>query len=138
MEIIPGIYQLQVPIPDNPLGHLNAYLVEGKDGWLLIDTGWYTPDAFTSFETGLKSLGLAIDDISTIVLTHVHPDHFGLAGRIKHLSPKIEILAHRWESDLIESRYIKFSELQDKVASFLQRYGIPSSELSSDRRASSG
>lgn len=111
MEIAPGVYQLQVPIPDNPLGHLNSYLIEGKNGWLMLDTGWYTPDAFSSLEGGVRSLGLALTDISTIILTHVHPDHFGLAGRIKQLSPRTELLAHRWEADLIESRYIKFSEL---------------------------
>jgi glyoxylase-like metal-dependent hydrolase (beta-lactamase superfamily II) len=136
MEIAPGIHQLQVPIPDNPLGHLNSYLIRGQNGWLMIDTGWYTPDAFNSLETGIKSLGLVLSDISTIVLTHVHPDHFGLAGRIKHLSPRTELLAHRWEADLIESRYIKFSELQDKMAAMLQRHGVPESELSTLRSAS--
>jgi len=130
MEIIPGIHQLQIPIPDNPLGHLNAYLIEGKNGWLMVDTGWDTPDAFSSLEAGLKSLGLVLSDISRIVITHVHPDHFGLAGKIKHLSPRTELLTHRWEAELIESRYIKVSELQDKMAVMLRRYGVPKTELS--------
>ena len=76
MEIAPGIYQLKIPIPDNPLGHLNCYLIEGKDGWLMVDTGWNTPEAFNSLDTGLRSLGLALSDIATIIVTHVHPDHF--------------------------------------------------------------
>lgn len=136
MEIAPGIYQLKVPIPDNPLGHLNAYLVQGENGWLLIDTGWNTPDAFESLEKGLKDLGLVLTDIATIVITHVHPDHFGLAGRIRHLSPKTELLAHRWEAELIESRYIKFSDLQDKMVIMLRRHGVPEAELSALRSAS--
>lgn len=136
MEIASGIYQLQVPIPDNPLGHLNAYVVRGTAGWLMIDTGWHTPDAFNALKSGLEDLGLDVTDISKIVLTHVHPDHFGLAGRIKHLSPRTDLLAHRWESDLIESRYIKFSELQDKVAAMLERHGAPEADLSSLRSAS--
>jgi glyoxylase-like metal-dependent hydrolase (beta-lactamase superfamily II) len=136
VEIATGIHQIKVPIPDNPLGNLNCYLIEGKSGWLMVDTGWYTPDAFSSLEAGLKSLGLILTDIATIIVTHVHPDHFGLAGRIKHLSPKTELLTHRWESDLIESRYIKFSELQDKMAAFLQRHGVPQTGLSALRSAS--
>ncbi len=130
MQIVPGIYQLKVPIPDNPLGYLNAYLLEGRNGWLLVDTGWNTPTAFACLETGLKELGLTLEDIATIIVTHVHPDHFGLAGRIKHASPKTELLTHRWEADLIESRYIKFSELQDEMATMLQRQGVPPVELS--------
>ena len=136
MEIATGIYQLKVPIPDNPLGYLNCYLIEGKDGWLMVDTGWYTPDAFSSLEKGLKDLGLSLTDIATMLVTHVHPDHFGLAGKIKQISPRTELLTHRWESDLIESRYVKFSELQDKMGTMLQRHGVPPSDLSMLQSAS--
>ena len=130
MEIVSGIYQLKVPIPDNPMKHLNSYLIEGKNGWLMIDTGWYTPDAFSSLQAGLKELGLALGDIATMIVTHVHPDHFGLAGRIKQANPRSELLIHRYESDLIDSRYIKFSELADKMQSMLKRHGVPASDLS--------
>ena len=125
MIIIPGIHQLRIPIPDNPLEYLNSYLLEGIDGWLMIDTGWYTPDAFNAMETELKNLGLTLQDIAIMVVTHVHPDHFGLAGKIKQVSPRTELLTHRWESDLIESRYIKFYELQDKMAPLLKKHGVP-------------
>jgi glyoxylase-like metal-dependent hydrolase (beta-lactamase superfamily II) len=102
----------------------------------MIDTGWHTPDAFSALEAGIKNLGLALTDVTKIVITHVHPDHFGLAGRIKQLSPKTELLAHRWEAELIESRYIKFSELQDKMEVMLQSHGVPELELSKLRSAS--
>ncbi len=127
--IVPGVYQVKVPIPGNPLGHLNCYLVEGSKGWLMIDTGWYTPDAFDSLEAGLRTIGLGMTDIETIIVTHVHPDHFGLAGRIKQVSPGTQLLAHRWESDLIEPRYIKISELMEKMSALLHRHGVPPLEL---------
>ncbi|MFC1904830.1 MBL fold metallo-hydrolase [Chloroflexota bacterium] len=136
MEVAPGICLIKVPIPDNPLGHLNCYVIQGKDGWLMVDTGWYTTDAFNSLSEGLKDLGLALTDITTIVVTHVHPDHFGLAGRIKQLSPGTELLTHRWEADLIESRYIKFTELREKMAAMLQRHGVPATILSELKSAS--
>ncbi|MBI4285203.1 MAG: MBL fold metallo-hydrolase [Chloroflexi bacterium] len=136
MEIVPGIHQLHVPIPDNPLGYLNAYLVRGKQAWTMIDTGWFTPDAFSALVKGLKDIGLSLTDVGNIIITHVHPDHFGLAGRIKQLSPRTELLIHRWEAELIESRYIKFSELQDQVAPMLARHGVPPLDVSSLRSAS--
>ncbi len=136
MEIAPGIYQLNIPIPNNPLGHLNCYLIEGKDGWLMLDTGWYTPETFDVMGKALGDLGVVLTDIATIVVTHVHPDHFGLAGRIKHVSPKTELLTHRWESDLIESRYVKFSDLRDKMGAMLRRHGVPPLDISALESAS--
>ncbi|MEK7849032.1 MAG: MBL fold metallo-hydrolase, partial [Chloroflexota bacterium] len=125
MEVIPGIHQLKVPIPDNPLGFLNCYLVRGKNGWLMVDTGWYTQDAFNALEAGLKEMGLAFTDIETIVCTHVHADHYGLAGRIKQVSPATKLATHRWEGDLIESRYIRFAQLRDKMGAVLALHGVP-------------
>jgi len=136
MEIVPGIHQIQVPIPDNPLGHLNTYLIEGKEGWLMIDTGWFTPDAFDSLESGIRDMGLDLTDVSTIIITHVHPDHYGLAGKIKQVSPQTELLAHRWEAELIESRYIKFSELQMKMDVLMRSHGVPDAETKELRSAS--
>lgn len=136
MEVVPGIHQVKVPIPDNPLGYLNAYLVEGQDGYLMVDTGWYTQDAFTALEGELKKLNLGFSDIAQIVCTHVHADHFGLAGRIKQVSPHTKLYTHRWESDLIESRYIKFAELREKMGNLLNRHGVPPIDLSSLQSAS--
>lgn len=36
------------------------------------------------------------------------------------------MLMHRWEADLIESRYIKFSEPQEKMNMLLVSHGVPS------------
>lgn len=124
MEIAPGIHKIKVPIPDNPLENLNAYLVEGREGWLMIDTGWYTRESLNCLKGGLKDAGLDLSDIATIIITHIHPDHFGLAGRIKELSPRTKLIMHRWEADLIESRYIKFSDLHEKMGDFLLRHGV--------------
>ncbi len=44
--IVPGIHQLQVPIPNNPLGYVLPYLMEGSDGYTLIDSGWNAPEAY--------------------------------------------------------------------------------------------
>ncbi len=136
MEIVTGIHQIKVPIPDNPLGFLNCYLVQGKNGWLMVDTGWYTQEAFNALEAGLKDMGLGFTDIETIVVTHVHADHYGLAGRIKQVSPDTKLLAHRWEGDLIESRYIKFAELRDKMGAVLALHGVPPIDLASLQSAS--
>jgi glyoxylase-like metal-dependent hydrolase (beta-lactamase superfamily II) len=127
-EIIPGIYQLQLSLANNgitQLSHVNSYLIQGTDGWLLIDPGWNTPLIQQTLENALKTLNLGFTDVSSIVITHCHPDHYGLAGKIKHLSPRTRMFMHRWEADLIESRYIKFTEPQEKMAALLTKHGVP-------------
>ena len=130
MEVAPGIIQLKIPIPNNPLGNLNCYLIEGTEGWLMVDTGWFTPETLDSLNTGLKTWKIDLSDIATIVITHIHPDHFGLAGRIKQISPKIELLMHRFEADHIESRYIKLRDLRQKIGAMLSRHGVPQYKIS--------
>jgi len=136
MEIGPGIYQLKMPLSNDFLDHVNCYLVEGKDGWLMVDTGWCTPGAFDFMEKELKALGLSLRDISTILVTHVHPDHFGLAGKIKQASPGTRLLTHCWEAELIESRYIEYDALQAEMGHMMQCHGVPSADIVALKSAS--
>ncbi|MFC1977167.1 MBL fold metallo-hydrolase [Chloroflexota bacterium] len=46
IEIRPGIHQLKIPIPDNPLEYTNSYLVQGDGECLLIDPGMKNDAAF--------------------------------------------------------------------------------------------
>jgi len=129
MEIAPGIYLLRLPIPNNPLEFVNCYLVQGKYGWLMVDIGWYTEETLHVLEARLQELGLSITDIATIIVTHVHPDHFGLAGRVKQVSPNTRLLVHRWEWDFIEPRYIRFADLTKRMSALLNQHGVPPPEL---------
>ncbi len=137
IEVIPGIYQLPVPIPDNPLGYTNTYLVRGDNECLLVDTGWNTPEAFDSLKQQLAEIGVNIEDISQIVITHIHPDHYGLAGRLKQLS-RAKIALHHLDKDFIESRYINMDNLLHQIAQWLHINGVPADELSQLRAASMG
>jgi glyoxylase-like metal-dependent hydrolase (beta-lactamase superfamily II) len=131
-ELASGIFQLQIPLSDNrglTLSHLNSYLIQGTSGWMLIDTGWDTPDAYRTMLDALAGLKLGLSDIGTIVLTHSHPDHFGMAGKIKQQSPGTKILIHRWEADIIESRYMKPFNPQAENYAMFQKHGVPPAEL---------
>jgi glyoxylase-like metal-dependent hydrolase (beta-lactamase superfamily II) len=73
------IFQVKIPLPF-PLRWVNAYLIKGDSGFTVIDPGIHTPDAVTSWHEALKLKGIDFSDIEQIVLTHHHPDHYGLAG----------------------------------------------------------
>ncbi len=127
MEVSPGIHQLKVPIPDNPLGNLLAYLVKGDRGYLLIDAGWPSKDGFKALERQVKDLGLSFADISTIVITHFHMDHFGLAAQVKEASGA-QIAIHRIEVETPRPWRSK-QDFEKVMAPILRRNGMPESYL---------
>ncbi|OGO50620.1 MAG: hypothetical protein A2148_00660 [Chloroflexi bacterium RBG_16_68_14] len=127
-EILSGLYQLKVPIPDNPLGWVLPYLIPGDDGYTLIDSGWNTPEAFAALEAELQELNVRFDQIKRLFVTHVHPDHYGLAGRIKEVCGA-RVVIHQRERDFIRSRYWQPEQLLERIASWLTENGVPRDEM---------
>jgi glyoxylase-like metal-dependent hydrolase (beta-lactamase superfamily II) len=85
-EVAEGVYQLKVPVPI-PLVFVSAYLVEGEDGWTIIDTGFDYPEGRETWEVGAKAVGCDLRrDVSRIVVTHFHPDHLGAAHWLQGIS----------------------------------------------------
>jgi len=127
-EVLSGLYQLKVPIPDNPLGWVLPYLVRGDDGYTLIDSGWNTPEAFAALEDELRALHLTFADIKRLIVTHVHPDHYGLAGRIKEVCGA-RVITHQRERDFIRSRYREPEQLLQRLTAWLLEHGVPNDEV---------
>ena len=85
-EVAEGVHQLKVPIPI-PLVYVSAYLVEGDDGWTIIDTGFDYDEGKAAWERGARSLGFSLErDVSRIIVTHFHPDHLGAARWLQETS----------------------------------------------------
>lgn len=61
-------------------------------GTLLIDPG--PSCALPALRQGLADLGVAVDDISAIMLTHIHLDHAGAAGSLLRDNPAIRVYVH--------------------------------------------
>ncbi len=78
-DVIPGIYQLQMPLPgmESLLGYVNAYLIKGDKGYLIVDTGLNPNTTVNSLKSQMAEIGASLKDISQIVCTHIHPDHTG-------------------------------------------------------------
>lgn len=84
-EVAPGVWKITLPIPF-PLRTVNVYALVGKDGWALVDAGIGVPEARAAFWEGLQRIGLTVDTLHTIVLSHDHPDHIGLSGELQERS----------------------------------------------------
>ncbi|MFC5651516.1 MBL fold metallo-hydrolase [Paenibacillus solisilvae] len=76
----PGdILQVKVPLPFS-LKWVNSYLIKDERGFTLLDPGLHTSEARAVWAAVMADYDIAFKHIHTIVLTHQHPDHYGLAG----------------------------------------------------------
>ncbi|MFD2924136.1 MBL fold metallo-hydrolase [Halobacillus naozhouensis] len=69
-----NIDRLVIPFPSG-MQEVNCYLIEGDQGYTVMDTGTYSNEAKAGWEKVLRS-GMVIEKV---VLTHTHQDHIGLA-----------------------------------------------------------
>ncbi|BBI32428.1 MBL fold metallo-hydrolase [Cohnella abietis] len=74
-----GWLQVRVPLPFS-LKWVNAYLLPEAEGWTLIDPGLRTEETEAFWGAVLSEQDIGWQDIKAIVLTHHHPDHYGMAG----------------------------------------------------------
>ena len=70
-----------------------AWLVRGRDGWVIIDCGPSTSQA--ALESGIAAQGVEMRDVSRIVLTHIHLDHGGAAGTLLRDYPHLRVSVHK-------------------------------------------
>ena len=73
-EVADGVYQLCSTMT-------NMYLIEDDDGLTLVDAG--VPAQMELLEAGLDRIGAELSDIKAVILTHVDPDHIGLAEPLR-------------------------------------------------------
>ncbi|HEV8649283.1 MAG TPA: MBL fold metallo-hydrolase [Actinomycetes bacterium] len=134
-EVRPGLWSLPVPIPNSPLRYVLAYAFEVPAGVVLVDPGWNAPESLAALEAGLGRLGTGLAGVRGILVTHIHPDHYGLAGRVRELSGAWVAL-HPADAALVNDRYEQVDRLLDRTAGWLRATGAPEREVEALRSAS--
>ena len=127
-QVRPGVWSVPVPMPDSPLRYVLVYAFETDGGLYLVDAGWNTDEAFDALAAGLTSLGASMGHVRGVMITHIHPDHYGLAGRVREASGAWVAL-HPADAALIPERYEQPEELCTRMAATLTRWGAPAEEL---------
>ena len=79
-----GIHRIPLPTPFQ-IGDVNTWLLRGEP-LTLVDAGPLMDETEARLEQGLAELGVAVEDLELIFLTHQHDDHVGLAGELRRRS----------------------------------------------------
>lgn len=82
VEVAAGVYWIRMPLPF-ALNHINLWLLKDGDSWVQVDTGLVETSVIEYWQRIFESyLGGA--PVSRLIVTHLHPDHVGLAGWLTH------------------------------------------------------
>jgi glyoxylase-like metal-dependent hydrolase (beta-lactamase superfamily II) len=137
-KVRPQLWSVPVPIPDNPLRYVLVHLLELDDGVAVVDTGWNTEAAWSALMDGLAVAGYGVTDVRAALITHIHPDHYGLAGRLREASGAWVAL-HPADAALLPGRYgAGVSEVIAQMRGLLADCGVPADIVAELSEASMG
>jgi glyoxylase-like metal-dependent hydrolase (beta-lactamase superfamily II) len=123
VQVAEGIYQVQLPLPF-PLRIVNCYLLRDDTGWTVVDTGLNYPDGQAAWQAAFAELDIDPRSITRILLTHAHPDHYGMAGWLAELSGAPVYLSPA-EQAFAERVWHDGDAAYRAVTAFFQAHGMP-------------
>lgn len=85
-EVVPGLWSVPVPMPRNPLGYTLVYAFDCGEDIVLVDAGMEGDAGLQGLTSGLGQVGARLSDVRGVLVTHGHPDHYGLAGAVREAS----------------------------------------------------
>lgn len=72
-----GVEVVTIPLPFR-LNHVNCFIGEGTNGFVVIDAGLNNNTSEHLWKERLTG-----KDVSDMIITHYHPDHFGYSGKLQ-------------------------------------------------------
>lgn len=154
-RIAGGIFQLVTPFPEfshaealalradleahprvtKELPYVLPYLIVGRGEAALGDCGWNTDAAHAALAAEVRAAGGALAVVGTLALTHTHPDHCGMAGRLQ-AETGCTVWLHEREAAVLGSRHAAPDALVVEVERWLGRHGVPAVDAARIARAS--
>lgn len=107
MEILPGIHRIESNLG---VRIMCQYLFVGEDRTILVDTGLATTpdDVIIPY---LEEIGLSIEDLDEVIISHADLDHCGGNRALKEKHPKLRFSCGEPDRAYVESNQTMIAEL---------------------------
>ncbi|WP_276272455.1 MBL fold metallo-hydrolase [Haloarcula litorea] len=109
--------RVSIPTPFQ-VGAVNAYLA----GRTVVDPGPDSEEAWSRLLEALEARELGPGDVEQVVVTHPHPDHFGLAARLRDAGARV--LASPEGAAIMRDFPARLRYEQDYFSDFFERCGL--------------
>ena len=81
-RVLPGLWRLRLPLPWPGIPHCNAWAIAAGPGIVLIDCGLHDESSLAQLERALDQVGLRLEHVRRLLITHAHIDHWGEAATV--------------------------------------------------------
>lgn len=116
---------IRVPLPmAPPLRWVNSYMLRGPEGITIIDPGPRTAETEREWSLALRQLDIAPGDVAQIMVTHHHPDHYGLAGYLQSITGAAVRMSRRAYEET-QLMWGKDSVMNEELPRLFRRHGMP-------------
>jgi glyoxylase-like metal-dependent hydrolase (beta-lactamase superfamily II) len=120
--------RLILPLDLPGLRAVNAYLVTDEDGFLLVDCGISDPrvedGGWSDLVAALEACGVRTTDLTRVLCTHHHADHYGMAARLLGAAGCELWMHERTDADL--DLYREPERSARRLRALLESYGVVS------------
>ena len=80
VEVAPGVRWMRMPLGGS-IAFINVWAIKDGDGWAIVDTGMRTTETAAAWRQVFAEVLEGVP-VSRVFVTHMHPDHIGMAGWI--------------------------------------------------------
>lgn len=99
-EIAEGVYFIQGQDEFIPDAHMYVIGLPSSRDFTLVDAGLIGKGEYKI--KAIRKLGIPLEEIKRVIMTHTHLDHLGCLGEIRREIPHAELWIHKDEADPLE------------------------------------
>ncbi|MFL6617376.1 MAG: MBL fold metallo-hydrolase [Povalibacter sp.] len=121
-SLVPGVHWTRIPLPID-LNHINVWLLHTSDGCIVVDTGMAWEGGKDAWQLLARNF-LLTSPVRAVFVTHIHPDHIGLAGWLQQeLRVPVWMSRRTYEQaeQILGGKYLANA---DEAESFFRTHGL--------------
>ena len=122
-ETASGVRIHRIPLEAFPNFWAYVYIVQKNEYCVLIDTGSGTDTSHQKLLSGFGQAGIEPSDLTHILLTHAHIDHYGGLAKIRPLT-KAKIGCHELDLQTVAHHEARLALIGKRLAAFLAETGL--------------